>query len=278
MSLDKNIIYVTGMPRSGSTLLCQMLSMHSLIGSSGHSSPLCQVMNQLRQQLSSNEFLLSQLDCDFEQGYRRLLGLYRGMLNGWFSDSEQSTVVDKNRGWLMQIETIAKLDPDFKMLVCVREPGQIYGSIEAQHQKTLLLDFPDNLAALSRHARADKLFASDGVIGAPLKAIEAIQDIPEALQTRLFFVVFEHLMQDTESLMQEIYDWLKLPANPIDPDQLAVKPHESDSYYRFKYPHKTRSSITPPPRHTIPPRIEKDIQNHFEDFYRLFYPSRLLKD
>lgn len=278
MSLDKNIIYVTGMPRSGSTLLCQMLSMHSLIGSSGHSSPLCQVMNQLRQQLSSNEFLLSQLDCDFEQGYRRLLGLYRGMLNGWFSDSEQSTVVDKNRGWLMQIETIAKLDPDFKMLVCVREPGQIYGSIEAQHQKTLLLDFPDNLAALSRHARADKLFASDGVIGAPLKAIEAIQDIPEALQTRLFFVVFEHLMQDTESLMQEIYDWLKLPANPIDPDQLAVKPHESDSYYRFKYPHKTRSSITPPPRHTIPPRIEKDIQNHFEDFYRLFYPGRLLKD
>ena len=49
----------------------------------------------------------------------------------------------------------------------MRELGQIYGSIEAQHQKTLLLDFNDQLADYDRFARADALFAKDKAISAP---------------------------------------------------------------------------------------------------------------
>jgi sulfotransferase len=182
-------------------------------------------------------------------------------------------VVDKNRGWLNQLEMVHLLDPHCKMLVCVREPTQIYGSIEAQHQKTLLLDFPDHLANLSRHARADKLFASEGVIGAPLKAIDGLQDLPQALQSRLYYVVFEHLMQDPIAVMHDIHRWLDLTPENIDPQQLPVKAHESDSYYRFKYSHKTRHRIIPPQRHTIPTRIEAEIQTLCSDFYQLFYPG-----
>jgi len=57
--LTKQLIYVTGLPRAGSTLLCQLLGIHPDLYSLGHSSPLCQTLNQLRHQLSDNEFLLS---------------------------------------------------------------------------------------------------------------------------------------------------------------------------------------------------------------------------
>jgi len=247
--------------------------MHPEIDSSGHSSPLQGILQTLRHQLSDNEFLLSQMDVDFEQGYQRLQNLNRGMINGWFADSDKDWVVDKNRGWLMNIDLVQALDPNFRMLVCVRDPAQIYGSIEAQHQKTLLLDFPDKLASLSRHARADKLFGNEGVIGAPLKAIEALQDVPDAWQKRLFYVVFEQLMQEPEKVMCDLYEWLKLPVPAFNPNALPVKPHESDSYYRFKYPHQTRSQISPPSPHAIPSRIEADIQKQFGDIYQLFYPG-----
>ena len=273
LSLSKSVIYVTGLPRSGSTLLCQLLDMHPEVDSSGHSSPLQGILQSMRHQLSDNEFLLSQMDVDFELGYKRLLNLNRGLINGWFAHSDKDIVVDKNRGWLMNIDLVQALDPDFRMLVCVRDPAQIYGSIEARHQQTLLLDFPDKLASLSRHARADKLFAAEGVIGGPLKAIEALQDVPDAWQKRLFYVVFEQLMQEPETVLRDLYEWLKLPVPAFAPNNLRVKPHESDSYYRFKYPHQTRSEISPPAPHAIPNRIEADIQKQFGDIYQLFYPG-----
>ncbi len=271
--INKRIIYVTGLPRSGSTLLCQLLGHHPEIYSSGHSSPLCPALNGLRHQLSDNEFLLSQLDVDFDQSYQRLVNAFRGFINGWFAETDSVWVVDKNRGWLNQLETMYHLDPDCRMLVCIRELGQIYGSIEAQHQKTLLLDFPDHLAVMSRYARADKLFANEGVVGAPLNAINNLQEIDNRLQSRLYYVVFEHLMQEPVVVMREIYRWLNLPEASFDPLNLKVKAHESDSYYRFKYRHKTYSKIQPPACHQNPPRIEAELKKNFAWFYQTFYPG-----
>jgi len=271
--INKHIIYVTGLPRAGSTLLCQLLAHHPQIYSTGHSSPLSLALNQLRHQLSDNEFLLSQLDVDFDLGYQRLVNAYRGFINGWFAETDKTWVVDKNRGWLNQLETVYGLDPDCRLLVCVRELGQIYGSIEAQHQKTLLLDFPDHLANLSRYARADKLFAPEGVIGGPLKALESIQDIENSLQSRLYYVIFEHLISEPVVVMQGIYQWLGLPNAPFDPQNLSVSEHESDSYYRFKYRHQTKSRIQPIVNHPIPARINAELKKNFAWFYQTFYPG-----
>lgn len=272
--LNKQIIYVTGLPRSGSTLLCQLLGHHEEIYSCGHSSPLCQTLCSLRYNLSDNQFLLAQLDVDFDLTYERLVNAFRGFVNGWFTETEKTWVVDKNRGWLHHLETVNLLDPKFRMLVCVRELGQIYGSIESQHQKTLLLDFPDHLASFSRWERADKLFDKAGVIGGPLNSIEALQDIDARLQQRLYYVVFEHLVTEPVAVMQEIYQWLGLPDANFDPHSLKTKPHESDSYYRFKYRHKTYNTISPPKSHSIPARIQATLRQKFAWFYNTFYPNQ----
>lgn len=273
MNTTTRLLYVTGLPRAGSTLLCQLLGLHPAIHSTGHSSPLCQILVQLRQQWSDHDFLLAQLDVDFDRAYARLERAWRGFVAGWAAKTDRSWVVDKNRGWLAQIETVQAFDPDFRMLVCVRELGQILGSIEAQHARTRLLDFPDHLAHLSRHARANKLLAADGLIGGPLKAIEALQDIPTHWQGQLYYVVFEHLMTEPLTVMQDLHRWLGLTPTPFDPEALPVRPHESDSHYRCKYPHRTRARIDPPASHSVPPRIARDLRAHFSDFYRTFYPG-----
>ncbi len=274
--INKKIIYVTGLPRAGSTLLCQLLSHHPAIYSTGHSSPLNQALEKLRYTLSDEPFLLSQLDVDFELTYNRLLNAFRGFINGWFAESDKPIVVDKNRGWLHKIETVNLIDPDFRMLICVRDLGQIVGSIEAQHQKTLLLDFPDHLAPHSAYYRADALFKDDGLIGSPLKAIEQLQDIvDEKMKAKLCYIAFEALVEQPQETMNMIFQWLGLSDISIDCQNLTVKPHESDSYYRFKYRHETYPLIKPLAHHKISPRIVKEIHQHFAWFYEHFYPKKL---
>lgn len=273
MTFNQQLLCVTGLPRAGSTLLCQLLGMHPAIDSSGHSSPLLPALGQLRHHLSDNPFLLAQLDVDFPQAYGRLLSAFRGFMQGWFAETTKPVVVDKNRGWLNQLDLAVLLEPQCRMLVCVRELGQIIGSIEAQHQQTLLLDFPDHLASQSRYGRANKLMGDSGVVGEPLQAIAAMQDMPPALQQRVYYVVFEHLLHDPVAVMGDIFQWVGVEPLPIDPQQLPVKPHESDSHYRYKYRHTTQSRLQPVQQHKIPARIQQELYTHFDWFYATFYPG-----
>jgi len=273
---------VAGLPRSGSTLLCQLLGEHAQIHSEGHSSPLCSALLRMRHGISDDDFFLAQLDVDFERTYAHLQSATRAFVRGWYHDCDKPLVVDKNRAWLRNFEYLLALEPDARLLVCVRELGQVYGSVEAQHQRTILIDFPDHTANHDRYNRADTLFAKDGVIGNPLRAIEAIQDFGVDVQQRIRVVKFEQLLADPQASMAETFAWLGLPAQRIDPRQLTVRRHESDSHYRHKYPHQQYASIEPSARHAIPARIQSEIERTYAWYYdhiyadwqRLQVPSR----
>jgi len=262
---------VAGLPRSGSTLLCQLLGEHPQIHSEGHSSPLCSALLRMRHGISDDDFFLAQLDVDFGRTYAHLQSATRAFARGWYHDCDKPVVIDKNRAWLRNFEYLLALEPEARLLVCVRELGQVYGSVEAQHQRTILIDFPDHTANHDRYNRADVLFAKDGVIGNPLRAIEAIQDLPVAIQQRIHIVKFEHLMQDAQTAMTEVCQWLGVAPHRFDPRNLVVRPHESDSHYRHKYPHRQHAAIQAPEQHVIPQRIQGEIERTYAWYYDHIY-------
>ena len=271
--MTARFVGVAGLPRAGSTLLCQLLAEHPHIHSEGHSSPLCSALLRMRHGISDDDFFLAQLDVDFERSYAHLAAATRAFVRSWYHDCDKPIVVDKNRGWLRNFEYLLALEPDARLLVCVRELGQVYGSVEAQHQRTILIDFPDHTANHDRYNRADVLFAKDGVIGNPLRAIEAIQDLAVEVQQRIRVVLFERLMRDPVATMTEIFDWLSVPPHRVDPKNLAVRAHESDSHYRLKYPHRQNASIEPPQQHAIPARIQGEIERTYAWYYDHIYPD-----
>lgn len=272
--MTAKFVGVTGLPRAGSTLLCQMLAMHPEINCDGLSSPLCNVLLAVRRMVSDDQFMLSQLDHAFELSYGHLQGGMTGLLRGWYDTCDKPVVVDKNRAWLHCIETVLQLAPETKMIVCLRELGQIYGSIEAQHQKTILLDFIDHFADFDRFGRADMLFAKDKVLGAPLISIHAVQDLPAEVRKRLFFLRFEDLMTRPVEVMNKLFEWLKVSALEIDPEHLEIlKVEESNSHYRMKFLHTQHTKIEPPAPHTIPSRIQAQIEKAYGWYYKLYYPE-----
>ena len=273
--MSANFVGVTGLPRSGSTLLCQMLAQHPEIDCEGYSSPLCNLLLGIRRMVSDDQFFLAQLDQHFDQSYANLGGAMRGFLGGWHRDTGKKVVVDKNRAWLHAIEMLLHIAPEAKLIVCVRELGQIYGSIEAQHQKTILIDFIDHLADYDRFGRADMLFAKDKAIGAPLISIHAAEDLPPHVRQRLYFLRFEDLVERPVQCMSHIHAWLGLAPHEIDPDKLVAGAHESDSHYRMKYVHKQSTRVITPGRHEIPARMQAQIQSVYSWYYKLYYPQLL---
>ena len=268
---------VTGLPRAGSTLLCQLLAQHPEIQCEGHSSPLCNTLLGIRRMISDDQFFLSQLDSSFDTSYAHLASAMRGFLHGWYHDSgAHQVVVDKNRAWLHAVELLLHIEPQAKLIVCLRELGQIYGSIEAQHQRTILVDFIDHLADYDRFGRADMLFAKDRVIGAPLIALQAVLDLPDAVKQRLYFVRFEDLVAQPVKCMSHLYAWLGLAPFEIDPEKLTTGMQESDSHYRMKYPHRQSARMVTPAPHSVPPRIQKQIETVWAWFYRLYYGEKML--
>jgi sulfotransferase len=272
--MPAKFVAVTGLPRAGSTLLCQLLAQHPEVHCDSHSSPLCNTLLGIRRMISDDTFFLSQLDDSFETSYAHLACAMQGFLRGWHHDARNKAVVDKNRAWLHAVELLLSLEPDAKLIVCLRELGQIYGSIEAQHQRTILLDFIDHLADFDRFGRADMLFAKDKAIGSPLISLHAVPDLPKSVQEHLYFLRFEDLMDGPQACMSHLYAWLGLAPMPIDSERLQAGAQESDSHYHMKYSHRQTPRIAKPQRHEIPPRIQAQIENACAWYYQLYYPKK----
>lgn len=271
--MPPNFVGVTGLPRAGSTLLCQLLAQHPEIQCDGQSSPLCNTLLGIRRMVSDDTFFLSQLDHSFDTSYANLVAAMQGFLRGWNRDCKAKTVVDKNRAWLHCVELLLHVEPNARLIVCLRELGQIYGSIEAQHQRTIALDFIDHLADYDRFGRADILFAKDKAVGAPLISLHAVLDLPKKVQERLYFVRFEDLMEQPALCMSHIYQWLGLSNFAIDPKNLSTGIQESDSHYHMKYLHKQSTHIIKPGRHEVSERIQAQIESACAWFYQLYYPE-----
>jgi len=221
-----------------------------------------------------DQFFLAQLDTAFDRSYGHLAAAMQGFLRGWNAQSPQQIHVDKNRAWLHAVEFLLRLEPSAKLIVCIRELGQIYGSIEAQHQRTILIDFIDHLADYDRFGRADMLFAKDKTIGAPLISLHAVLDLPASVRQQLYFLRFEDLVERPVECMSHIYAWLGVAPLQIDPERLDTQgSSESDSHYRMKFTHQQRSRVALPPQHDIPQRIQARIQAACAWYYSLYYPS-----
>jgi len=269
----EEIIFVTGLPRSGSTLLCNLLAQHPEIAG-GPSSPLCHVVQSMRRQWSDDAFLLSQMDANFDEVYERLERSAKAFMDAW-CESDKKFVLDKNRAWLTTAELVRSLYSNMKMIVCLRDPRSIFASIERQHRKTLMLDFPDHMDSHIVDNRASSLFDNGGVVGAPLKALNNLGDLPN-ISKHIFIFRYEDFAAAPQNVMENLLTWMGAESFKFNLADIKQITHESDSYHRFKYSHKIKSKFVAAKSFAveddpISPRILEEIVNRFAWFYSAYY-------
>lgn len=123
---SQNMHFITGLPRSGSTLLAAILRQNPRIHA-GMTSPVGPVFNScLNAMGADNEFAVI-----FSEDQKRSILL--GLFDNYYRHLDMPEIIfDTNRMWSSRISALSMLFPDSKFICCVRNPAWIMDSVESR--------------------------------------------------------------------------------------------------------------------------------------------------
>lgn len=228
---------LAGLPRSGTTLLANILAQHRDIHVSGTSAlPLC--IEALQNTLSAAPEVQSDL-ANVPGAYNRYLSAMRGFIDGWYGDLTEPIVIDKGRGWIMNRALLTQLAPGSVMIVSVRDPRDVVASIEKQHRRTAAFNSP---LARTVYESADLLMKQDGMVGGPMRFIE---DLLRRNLPGVAYVRYESFVVDPDTTMKRLVAAIGCDAFHFDYLNVENTASDLDALYRNKFPHEGSGAIKP---------------------------------
>ncbi|BBX62865.1 hypothetical protein MSAS_20390 [Mycobacterium saskatchewanense] len=247
------IHFISGLPRSGSTLLAALLRQNPRF-EAGMSGPLAGLFGALLGEMSGrNEFSVFIDDNKRER-------ILRGLFNDFYADCTAEVVFDTNRGWCGWMPAIARLFPNAKVIACVRELPWVVDSIERLIQRNVFS--PSSIFNYSAggtvYSRAQQVVASDGMVGGPYDALK--QACYGAQRDRLLVLQYETLTTDPAKSMQAIYRFIGQPVFEHDFVHVDYDVTEFDERAGTPGLHTVRATVEAQPRETLLP---PDLFNRF---------------
>ena len=242
---------ISGLPRSGSTLLSAILQQNPRFVA-GIASPIHDlVVTMLDQRNPSREF-----GAFFDEARRRRL--LRGIFEAFYADAPADGVVfDTNRMWTGKIPLLRALYPDLRVICCVREIGWIINSIERMLranplQTSRLFEFK---SGTSFYARVQSLMHTDfGNIGLALGEFREAWYGEEAAS--LIVVQYDSLARDPKAVVDRIYAELGEPPFQHDLGRIDYDEPEYDRLIGMPGLHRVAPKVEPQAREAIiPPEI-----------------------
>lgn len=245
----KTLVFISGLPRSGSTLLTNILAQNTdfqVAGTSGLVDVLLMVRNQWDQipEMKAMEPPVS------EHAKDRVL---RAMLASYHSKiiTTYRVCFDKSRTWLAHLEMAEYLlGRKIQVLVPIRDIRDILASMEMLWRRNaatrqIPYEAKNYLGFQSAPGRCQAWMANDGLVGI---AYNRVRDaITRGFADRLHFVEYESLTNQPEAKMRAIYSFLEL--EPFKHQFENVEPvcKEDDLAYGFPGLHESRRKVEPNP-------------------------------
>lgn len=212
--MKNGIHFISGLPRSGSTLLAALLRQNPRVHAA-MTSPVGSLVSALMRQMSQeNESAVFIDDAQRARILKACVEAFYGEMHG------KQTVFDTNRMWTTKLATLAKLWPKAKVVCCVRNPAWVLDSVERLTRNNALE--PSGIFKFDTggtvYSRAEGLMSGTGMIGYALNALrEAVFD---ERRERLLLVRFESLTADPLGTLGAIYDFVGEPGFDHDPKNI----------------------------------------------------------
>ncbi len=189
-------IFVVGMPRSGTSLVEQILASHPRVFGAGELRLMGDVFKAIPGATEGPGRLRDSLDRLDREGVQRLAGRYLDGLTA--RDASADQVVDKMPENLLYLGLIAALFPHARLILCRRDPRDVALSCWITHFGQLRWSCdPGHIA--SRIAEADRL----------------MDHWRRALPSPILEVDYESLVDDLEGTSRRLLDWCGLDWDPV---------------------------------------------------------------
>ena len=159
--------FISGLPRSGSTMLAALLRQNPRFHA-GMSSPVATLFEGMVGQVSAGSELSTMVDTDQR---RRLL---KGLFDSYCGEHEEEVIFDTNRAWTGKLSALLQVFPDAKVICCVRDICWIMDSLERQFrgdafENTALFNNPAERATV--YTRLEALAHANRLVGFPYHAL-----------------------------------------------------------------------------------------------------------
>lgn len=254
-AVSRRFHFISGLPRSGSTLLGAVLAQNPGFHA-GMSSPLGGMFEVLLKEMSvQNEFSVL-----FGDGVRRRV--LRGLFDNYYADREAAVVFDTNRIWCAHMPALRELFPEARVIGCVRDLPWVVDSIERVIRQNSLSPSSifDHMAHGTVYTRANGLTSSTGLVGYAYDALKQAYYGEQA--DRLILVQYETLARDPEHALRAIYDFIGEPYFGHDFERVEFDDRGFDARIGTPGLHHVRSRVSPRARTTLlPPDLFNRLEN-----------------
>lgn len=125
--------FISGLPRSGSTLLSGIL-MQNPDFHAGMSSPVGSLINGMLEQIGAGSEFYNFFD---EEKRKRIC---TSIFDSYYQDELSKEVIfDTNRMWAARLHQLKELFEDFKVICCVRNPARLMAVLKRSTKKIFLI-------------------------------------------------------------------------------------------------------------------------------------------
>jgi len=268
--MQKKIFFQSSMPRSGSTMLQNIMAQNPDFYVTPTSGLLELFYGARVNYTNSPEFKAQ----DSELMKKAFLGFCNAGLHGYFdSITEKPYVLDKSRGWGVYKPFLDSFCPNAKIICMVRDLRAVLSSFEKiyrknQHKHDPLRD--DSLArATTVHKRIDENMHPTNVVG---RALERIFEITrQGYDNQILFVKYEDLCLFPEREMERIYNYLEIPSYLHDFDNIIQVTKEDDAVYGLSQDlHSINKKLELPPN-DFKQILGLDISNYLYDNFKWYF-------
>lgn len=242
--MSKKFHFVSGLPRSGSTLLMNILAQNPRFGVSA-TSGIMDIMFGVR---NNWDTLLEFRAHPDPEAKKRVL---KGILENYYTATDKPVVFDKSRGWLSMIQMYEFVfEQQAKVIVPVRDIRDVIASFEKLWRKNssssqnpeeqqFYFDFQ------SVDGRIKTWLRGDQPVGLAYNRI--VDAVKRGFSDRMFFVRFEDLTTEPKKTMERVYEFLGEEYFEHNFDTIEQVTWEDDEVHGIKGLHDIRSKVAPIP-------------------------------
>lgn len=254
--MKSSIHFISGLPRSGSTLLAGILLQNPRFHA-GMTSPVGSMYRSLEESMSrKNEAAIFISDQQRES-------ILRGLFSSYYDEiADKEVIFDTNRIWCTKLPALSRLFPDARVICCVRSISWIVDSIEKLARQNAfelsgLFGFDSSSTVYSR---VNSIAKSTGLVGYALDALR--EAYYGADSGRIMLLEYDDLCRSPEASMARLYDFIGQPYFEHDFNNVEYEADNFDLQLGAKGLHAIRRKVELIERPTIlPPELFHRFQN-----------------
>ena len=234
----KKIFFNSSMPRSGSTLLQNILGNNPQVYATP-TSGLFDLLNSTKHTYSKSPMIKAQ---DTEQMKAAYLTLCRYGMHGFFDAlTDREYAIDKSRAWLVNKNFLESVYPSPKVICMVRDLRDIVASMEKNFRK-----YPEKSTLpteVNTIGERVTMWLDSKPVGTTLNNL--YESFSIGTVENVLFIKFEDLTRLPQQIMDIVHEYLELKPYKYDFNNIKQVTFEDDKFHGIYGDHKINPVIKP---------------------------------